>query len=111
MELSKEFIAKQQAILLNEKKRLELEIAKLKKYPNYDEGIGEDGMQEIVDFENNVAIDETLELVLEKVKKALKAIENGTYGKCTRCSANIESGRLDIMPYADVCVTCDGGKK
>jgi len=105
--LSKEFIEKQKSILLAERLRVASEITELKKYPKYGDGIGEDSMQEIVDYENNISIEEELVIVLAKIDKALKAIENGTYGKCDRCKNNIESSRLEIMPYADVCVTCE----
>ncbi len=106
MKLTNEFIERQKSILLNEKNRLQLEIKKLKEYPDY-EAIGDDAVQEVLDYENNISIDNQLEAVLAKVNKALKAVENGTYGKCSKCQQNIEEGRLDIIPYADVCVSCD----
>lgn len=104
-----EFIEKQKEILLKEKARIEEKIKVLKKFPEYgnDE---EDRLQEMGDFENNLSIDQQLEAVLKKIEKALKAIENGTYGKCASCKKNIEEGRLEIMPYAELCVTCKSKK-
>jgi RNA polymerase-binding transcription factor DksA len=111
MELPKEFIEKQKDALQKEKERIVIEIKQLKKYPDYGDGIGEDGLQEVVDYENNIAIEEELDFVLQKINKALKAIEAGTYGKCDNCSANIEMGRLEVVPYADSCVTCEKSEK
>jgi RNA polymerase-binding transcription factor DksA len=110
MSLDKKFIETQKEYLVSEKKRIENRIAKLKKYPQYD-NIGEDNMQEIVDYENNLSIDEQLEFLLSKINKALVAIEKGTYGQCSKCKTNIEEGRLEIMPYSDLCVTCEAKKK
>jgi DnaK suppressor protein len=65
----------------------------------------------MADYESNLTLDEQLEYLLAKIKKALKAIDEGTYGQCLACRKNIENGRLEIMPYADLCVTCKGEKK
>lgn len=110
MKLTKEFLEKQKEALLTEKARLEKKVAKLKKYPKYGDD-EEDNLQEMADYESNLTLDEQLEYLLTKIKKALKAIEDGTYGQCILCKKNIENGRLEIMPYADVCVTCKSKKK
>lgn len=110
MEINKEFIEKQKASLTEEKTRIEEKIKKLKKYPDYgsDE---EDNLQEIADYESNLSIDEQLEFLLGKIKRALKSIDDGSYGKCASCKKIIEEGRLEIMPYAELCVTCNSNRK
>ena len=110
MNLSKEFIEKQREILLNEKSRIESKIKQLKKYPDYgaDE---EDNIQEISDYESNLSIEGQIEFILVKIDKALKAIDDGTYGQCLACEQQIEGGRLEIMPYAELCVTCSAKEK
>lgn len=105
MKLTAEFLKKQKDALLSEKERVEEKIKKLKKYPDYG-GDEEDNIQEISDYESNLSIDKQMEFLLKKIKAAIKAIDDGTYGQCKVCKGNIESGRLKIMPYADVCVTC-----
>ena len=40
------------------------------------------------------------------IQDALKSLEKGRYGKCIDCSVSIESGRLDAIPYAKLCVKC-----
>ena len=61
---------------------------------------------EMTEFQGNLSVEEQLKYLLNKVKIALKAIDSGTYGKCSKCKAAIEEGRLEIMPYAELCVTC-----
>lgn len=107
MKLSESFLKDQKEAMLKEKEKIEAKIAKLKKYPDYgtDE---EDNLQELADFESNLSLDDQLEYILKKINKALKAIENGTYGQCQKCRDAIDRGRLEIMPYADLCVSCNG---
>lgn len=105
-----QFLTRQREALLKEKEKIEAKIKDLKKYPNYGED-EEDNIQEMSDYESNLSLDEQLEFLLKKINNALKAIDEGTYGRCKKCKENIENGRLEIMPYADVCVTCKNNKK
>jgi len=43
---------------------------------------------------------------IEAIRRALKAIDEGTYGTCVRCGASIPAGRLEIVPEVRVCVPC-----
>jgi RNA polymerase-binding protein DksA len=112
MKLPDSFLQKQKDILLAEKEKIEKKIEKLKKYPDYGQD-EEDSLQELTDFESNISLEDQMEYLLNKINKALKAIEDGTYGLCTECKKNVEHGRLKIMPYAELCVSCkkDSGKK
>ena len=38
--------------------------------------------------------------------EALKRISSGTYGRCTGCGGEIPRGRLETVPYAPLCVSC-----
>jgi RNA polymerase-binding transcription factor DksA len=40
------------------------------------------------------------------IRKALRRIESGDYGVCTRCRRAIDQGRLEAMPTADTCLDC-----
>jgi DnaK suppressor protein len=42
------------------------------------------------------------------IRGALKRIEEGTYGLCTGCGAEIEAGRLLVFPEAERCPECSG---
>jgi RNA polymerase-binding protein DksA len=53
-------------------------------------------------------IDYTLEdnalHVLRAIDAALKRIDDGTYGTCERCGRPIEPERLEMLPYATLCI-------
>ncbi|MFA5926897.1 MAG: TraR/DksA C4-type zinc finger protein [Patescibacteria group bacterium] len=106
MPITKTFLEKQRRTLLEEKGRLEERIARLREYPDYgfDE---EDNVREISEFESNRSFETQMQYLLNKVNRALEAISDGTYGQCTKCSSAIEEGRLAIMPYAELCVSCN----
>lgn len=110
MNLSTSFQEKIREQMQKEKERIEEKIKTLKKYPDYgsDE---EDNLQELTDFESNLSLEDQLEFLLKKINKALQAIEDGTYGQCSKCQTAIEKGRLEIMPYAELCVSCTGKPK
>ena len=105
MPLSKQFIEKQRKALLAEKERLESQIKDLKKYPNYGD-MDDDNSQELVDYENRMSAEDSLENIYKKVKLALKSIDDGAYGVCKKCQGFIEKDRLEIMPFAQICVSC-----
>lgn len=43
---------------------------------------------------------------LDQVEAALQAIEEGTYGRCQHCHQLILLERLQALPYATMCVSC-----
>jgi DnaK suppressor protein len=55
-------------------------------------------------------IDYTLEAsdgrLLAEIDAALGRIENGTYGTCVNCGAQIPPERLEAMPWATLCIEC-----
>jgi len=49
----------------------------------------------------------TLEMkLLREVEDALRRIERSTYGICHDCEEPISAKRLDAVPWAKYCVTC-----
>lgn len=52
----------------------------------------------VVDTMSRAAIDE--------ITEALQRMHDGTYGRCLRCGEQIPLERLDAMPSARHCVTC-----
>lgn len=110
--LSPDVIEKQKKSLLAEKERLQQKIEQLKKFPDYGKS-EDDNARELADFQSNISIEEQLKHLVTKIDGALKSIEVGTYGQCLKCQKGIEDGRLELMPYADLCVTCSkcGDKK
>ncbi|MBZ6378421.1 conjugal transfer protein TraR [Pacificimonas flava] len=43
---------------------------------------------------------------LASVRRALGRIEQGSYGECVRCGADIAPGRLEARPEAALCIAC-----
>jgi DnaK suppressor protein len=43
---------------------------------------------------------------LELVENALIRLDDGTFGLCLRCGAPIPEGRLEVLPWAAFCLTC-----
>ncbi|GAB6183088.1 RNA polymerase-binding protein DksA [Thermodesulfovibrio hydrogeniphilus] len=44
--------------------------------------------------------------LLKKIEKAIEKIENGTYGICESCGAEIPIKRLKARPVTDLCIEC-----
>lgn len=44
--------------------------------------------------------------LLHKVEHALKRVESGDYGICEVCGEAIPVARLEVLPYATMCVDC-----
>ncbi|MBI3092536.1 MAG: TraR/DksA family transcriptional regulator [Candidatus Tectomicrobia bacterium] len=43
---------------------------------------------------------------LRSIEGALERIEAGSYGECEDCGGPIEPRRLEILPFAVLCVAC-----
>jgi RNA polymerase-binding protein DksA len=43
---------------------------------------------------------------LVEIDEALKHIQEGRYGTCEICSTKIPKARLEIIPYARLCIKC-----
>lgn len=43
---------------------------------------------------------------LQKITHSLNKINNGIYGKCDKCSGQIEHERLRVLPFASTCMLC-----
>jgi DnaK suppressor protein len=43
---------------------------------------------------------------IEQIKLALRKIDAGTYGKCSRCGKTIPAQRLELLPFATTCIHC-----
>jgi RNA polymerase-binding protein DksA len=61
---------------------------------------------ETVDREIDYTLEEHDERLLGEIDAALKRIEDGTYGTCVNCGAQISPERLEAMPWATLCIDC-----
>lgn len=48
----------------------------------------------------------TLYETVKEIDQALERIDDGSYGRCARCGEPIPAGRLEALPWADLCVPC-----
>jgi RNA polymerase-binding protein DksA len=52
------------------------------------------------------ALNEDAKKIVGQINSALHRIESGEYGICTECGAEISEERLEIVPYAALCIKC-----
>ncbi|MDD5628554.1 MAG: TraR/DksA family transcriptional regulator [Elusimicrobia bacterium] len=45
-------------------------------------------------------------MTLDHIEAALRKIDKGTYGSCESCRKPIPKPRLDALPFARYCITC-----
>ena len=45
---------------------------------------------------------------LRSIEEAMKSLDRGEYGKCVRCSEDINKKRLAVVPWARMCLVCQG---
>ncbi len=69
---------------------------------------GDEGEPETVttDRERDLSLLENARALLDQVERALRRIEDGTYGSCANCGKNIEAARLKALPHASLCIAC-----
>lgn len=56
--------------------------------------------------ERNLALQAMEAEQLEQIEEALTRLDEGRYGLCENCDQQISPGRLEILLYATLCVTC-----
>lgn len=74
-----------------------------------DYGVGNhlaDDASEVFTRERNLALRNNAEDLLAQVDAALQRLDEGTYGMCARCGQPIAAERLEALPYATLCITC-----
>ncbi len=54
----------------------------------------------------DVAIQAQIVDQIRLVDKALARLDEGQYGECQVCGHPIPEARLDVIPWAETCVTC-----
>jgi RNA polymerase-binding protein DksA len=54
--------------------------------------------------EKDLSIENNVRDLLGKIDRALKRIDDGSYGVCDRCGKPIEKARIKALPYVDLCI-------
>jgi len=102
--LDQEFINKMKVRILEEKKRVDTKIAELSAP---EKGITNSNWDEkATDAIEDVEQESLLRIyksTRQRVDLALKRIEEGTYGSCGECQAEIPIKALEFEPWAEFC--------
>lgn len=110
--------AKFRGLLLIERSRLEAELHEIESRTariSDSEGASElsgyedhpaDIASETFEREKDLAIGESVETLLNQVITALEKVDRGTYGVCDACGKPIKKARLQALPFATLCLTC-----
>jgi len=115
--LSDEQIEYFQSLLLAERARLEEEREQIRSRSGAVDGAlpeeGEGGDEDTADLaaammdkEMDLSVEDEIEDLLAAVDHALQKMEDGTYGVCDMAGETIPSSRLELIPWAALCVEC-----
>jgi len=77
-------------------------VSELSGYDNHPGDLG----SEMFEREKDLSLRDADNSRLQNIDEAMDRIENGTYGSCARCGADIAEERLAISPEARYCITC-----
>ena len=61
---------------------------------------------QVFDQQRDLALRERANQHLAQVDAALTRLDDGTFGKCTRCGRDIAPERLEALPWAAHCIEC-----
>lgn len=120
--MKKEIIKGLKAKLEKEKENLEKELKSFArkdlqvdgdwdtKYPQFNKGVGSQGLEEAADeveeYLNLLPVEANLELRFKAVNSALEKIKKGRYGRCEKCKKPMSLERLRAYPEAQFCIKC-----
>ncbi len=122
--LDSQFIEKQKEKLLNKKQELiealsgfaeknpEVKDDFKSKFPKmHNSGDIEEEALEVSVYDSRLSMEAALEKEIKTINRALKKIDNKTYGICEQCGQPISLSRLKIRPQAIYCIKCKKEKK
>ena len=103
------------AALLAEQTALMMEVEQLNNVIK-EEGVGysthpADEGTNAFDQARDLAVQVNAEQTLKLVNDALMRFDNGTYGLCLDCGREIDAARLEAIPYAPRCLSCQSKRE
>ena len=69
-------------------------------------GKREEEATESLELEKRLALEKQIAGHLAEVEHALRKFDEGTYGLCDICGQQIDHGRLEALPQANLCLSC-----
>jgi DnaK suppressor protein len=83
------------------------EIENLRQLVRYEPDITSDeGDLDVYEREKALALLQTAERKLESIERAIRLAEEGQYGLCENCGNPIDPARLEVLPQATLCLSC-----
>lgn len=80
------------------------------KFPKFNGEFGGAAMEtaadEVGEYDSRIEIEHNLEIKLRDANIALEKIAKSEYGKCEKCTKDIDEDRLKIHPAARLCMKC-----
>src|SRR6266550_4700337 len=61
---------------------------------------------QVFEQQRDLALRDRARQQLAEVEAALTRLEQGTFGRCTRCGKDIAPERLEALPWAALCIEC-----
>ncbi len=71
--------------------------------------LDKDFAEQVVQMENDAVlagIGATTAAEIAQINRALKRLDEGTYGDCAVCGQTIDERRLEALPHSDRCIRC-----
>lgn len=104
--------------LMDERRRLRQELSEMEQHQvkteekpvadvsgSYDDDLV-DVATETFEREKGLALESSVQGMLQMVEDALRRARGGTYGVCDGCGRLIDTNRLRVIPYARLCIKC-----
>lgn len=69
-----------------------------------------DSEEQAIETENDQvldALDDQIRAEMKQIEKIMTRIDEGTYGVCEACGEQIAPKRLEALPQATRCITCE----
>lgn len=105
--MNKEDLKRLRSLLLEDEKKLEEQLKNLSHvYFGDDIDSGEEEADEAEEKVMNAASIKVVQNHLNGIKKALKKMDEGTYGVCEKCGKDISLELLDVNPESELCQDC-----
>ncbi len=102
LQFFKEFLLNQKSSILNKSSEFKSE-ARIR---------GDSGSDEVEVVSNELSLNLAIHLherdrsVLYQIERALAKLEDGEYGICEGCGADIQVKRLKARPFTNLCIEC-----
>lgn len=69
-------------------------------------GKREEEATESFELEKRLALEKQIRDHLADVEHALQKLDQGTYGLCDICGRAIDPARIEVLPWANLCLDC-----